>query len=343
MGKFEQSVEQYPLTPLVRRVRMSLLKSKFNYNGKMKKIITLVISVSLLILNTVAAQAAEGGYSNYVPGTYGDFAAAVEPSTKLTIRNDIYYYNADEKKSIRSGLLEAEAEVDFLMDFLTILYKPDVEIFGAHYAFGIFIPFGQVDIDATVNIGDKQMRRQDDTFGLGDVTLIPAVLFWNHGNFHFTLAEYIVTPTGKYDEDDLANVSLNYWTFDTDVAVTYLNLETGQDYSVNIGYNYNTENTDTEYQTGQEIHIDFMINQFLSESWAVGIQGFYLKQLTGDSGDGAILGDFKAEVAGVGPALLWTTKIKDQEVSFIAKWLHEYHKERRLEGDHVYVSFAMGF
>ena len=160
---------------------------------------------------------------------------------------------------------------------------------------------------------------------------------------HFTFAEYIVTPTSNYDSDDLANTGLNYWTFDTDVAVTYLNMETGQDYSMNIGYNYNTENKDTDYQTGQELHIDLMINQFLSESWAIGIHGFYLKQLTGDSGDGAVLGDFKAEASGIGPAVLWTTEINGQEVSFIAKWLHEFDVERRMEGDHVFASFVMGF
>jgi hypothetical protein len=175
------------------------------------------------------------------------------------------------------------------------------------------------------------------------LTLIPGILFWNHGSFHFTLSEYIIAPTGKYDTDDLANTGLNYWTFDTNVAVTYLNEKTGQDYSLNIGYNYNTENSDTDYQTGEEIHIDYMVNQFISESWAIGIQGFYLKQVTGDSGDGAILGDFKAEAAGVGPAVLFNTNSFGREITFIAKWLHEYHAERRMEGDHIFASFAMSF
>ncbi len=60
------------------------------------------------------------------------------------------------------------------------------------------------------------MRRQDDAFGLGDVTLIPAVLYWHRDNFHFALAEYIVTPTGKYDTDNLANTGLNYWHLSRD-------------------------------------------------------------------------------------------------------------------------------
>lgn len=316
---------------------------KRNYREIVWKFLTLAISVSLLSIRAVSAQAAEGGYSNYIPGTYGDFAAAVEPPSKLTIRNDIYYYQADGGRSIRSGLLEADADLEFVMNFLTVLHKPDVEIFGAQYAYGLFIPIVHADIDTGIRLGNLQVRRQDDAFGLGDLTLIPAILFWNRGNFHFALAEYIVTPTGEYDTDDLANTGLNYWTFDTDVAATYLNPETGQDYSINIGYNFNTENSDTDYQTGQELHIDYMINQFLSESCAIGIHGFYLKQVSGDSGDGARLGDFKGEAAGVGPAVLWSTKGLGREVTIIAKWLHEYHAERRIEGDHVFVSFAMGF
>lgn len=60
-----------------------------------------------------------------------------------------------------------------------------------------------------------------------------------------------------------------------------------------------------------------------------------------DRGGGALLGDFKAEAAGVGPALLWSTKIGGQELTFIAKWLQEFHAENRLEGDHVFLSFAL--
>ena len=59
------------------------------------------------MVDQVRAYAAEGGYSNYIPGTYGDFAMAVEPETKLTFRNDFYYYGADTERAIpgirRSG------------------------------------------------------------------------------------------------------------------------------------------------------------------------------------------------------------------------------------------------
>ena len=309
----------------------------------MNELLKQIVLIVLLVCAPSQVLAAEGGYSNYIPGTYGDFAAAVEPATKITFRNDVYYYQADTARSVRSGLLEADADLEFIMDFLTVLYKPDMEILGGHYAFGVFLPVVYADIDVGLSAGGPILRRQDDVFGIGDLTLIPAVFFWNFGNFHLSLAEYIVTPTGSYDTADLANTGLNYWTFDTDLAVTSLNEKTGQDYSINIGYNYNTENSDTDYQTGQELHIDYMINQFLSESWALGFHGFYLKQITGDSGDGAILGDFKAEAAGIGPAVMWMPERFKGKAAFIAKWISEFDVEKRLEGDHVFLSFARSF
>ena len=68
----------------------------------MKKFLTLAISLSLIFisLRAVSVQAAEGGYSNYVPGTYGDFAAVVEPPSRFIIHNDIYYCQAHEDGSV---------------------------------------------------------------------------------------------------------------------------------------------------------------------------------------------------------------------------------------------------
>jgi len=177
--------------------------------------------------------------------------------------------------------------------------------------------------------------------GLGDIALIPFALYWTRGNYHMSFAEFIVTPTGDYSVSNGINNGLNYWSFDTNFALTYLNPDTGRDVSFNLGHIYNTENDDTDYQSGQELHLDFVFNQFLSETFAIGLQGYYLKQISGDSRSGALLGDFKAESAGIGPALLWTRQYGDQSVSFIAKWLHEFHAENRLEGDHFFLSFAL--
>jgi hypothetical protein len=289
------------------------------------------------------ASAAEGGYSNYIPGTYGDFGMALAPTDTWTLRNDVYYYGADTSRSVRSGRIEADVEIEILMNMTTVLYKPELELFGATYAAGVFLPFVDLDIDSSLEVGARRASSSEGATGLGDAALIPLALYWNQGNFHASLLQLAVAPTGDYDVNEPVNEGLNYWSFDTNLALTHLDPDTGREFSLNIGHIYNTENDQTDYQTGQELHFDVVFNQYFSETLAVGVHGFFLDQITGDSGRGARLGGFKGEAAGIGPALLWTPKVFGHDVSVIAKWLHEFHAENRLEGDHVYMGFALSW
>ena len=296
-----------------------------------------------LVTWSPSALPAEGGYSNYIPGTYGDFAVAVAPEPGLFVRNDLYHYTADQSRAVLQGRARADVDVSFTLDLITAFYSTNLELFGGKYAFGALVPIVRTDIEARASSVFGTVKIEDDATGLGDITLIPWSLFWNFGKVHLNFAEYIITPTADYDTDNLANTGLNYWSFDTNFALTYLDSERGHELSFDVGFIYNTENADTDYQTGTEVHLDYMLNQYLSESFAIGIHGFYLKQISGDSGDGAIFGDFKAEAAGIGPALLWVPKIFGKDVNIIVKWLHEFHAENRLEGDHLFASFALKF
>ena len=45
--------------------------------------------------------ASEGGYSNYIPGFYGDIALAVEPADGLSLRNGVYFIVPRPRVSVR--------------------------------------------------------------------------------------------------------------------------------------------------------------------------------------------------------------------------------------------------
>ncbi len=300
-----------------------------------------LVAVSLALGSGVAA-AAEGGYSNYVPAFYGDFGLAVAPDEGLSMRNDVYLYRADDDFAVRSGKVVADLDLEITLNYLSFVHNPGVEVFGAQYVFGATLVYGKVDIDGGLTTDFGSVRASDDKTSYGDITFVPAAFYWNDGaNFHYSWSNYVVAPVGDWDEDDLANIGMNYWTFETDLAINYLNEATGQDYSLVIGYGYNTENDDTDYKSGDEAHIDININQFLSESWAVGINGFFYRQLSGDSGDGALLGDFKGEASGIGPQVLWAPPKYEGRVAFVAKWVHEFNSRNRMDGDHVFLSFMM--
>jgi hypothetical protein len=305
--------------------------------------IALLIVLGIMLLAAPSARAAEGGYTNYIPGLYGSFAVAVAPEPGFYLLNDIYYYTADEPRVVQFGELRLGLDLEMATYLLTGLKVFDFEILGGRYAAGAMLPVVYGDIEATVGVGPLQRSVSEDRTAIGDLTLIPLSLFWNFDKFHVNFYETIVAPTGSYDKDRNIDAGLNYWSFDTNLAVTYLHEERGHDVSVVLGHIYNKENDDTDYQTGQEFHLDYMLNQFVAETFALGVQGFYCKQVTGDSGSGAILGDFKGEAAGIGPAVLWVPQVREKELMISAKWLHEYHAENRLEGDHVFLNVTVGF
>lgn len=300
------------------------------------------VAAALIFSCPIASKAAEGGVSNYVPGFYGDQALAVAPPDGLSVRNDVYLFSGDAGASSRSGNIEASAEIDLIYNYLNLLYKPGIRLFGAQAAFGATVVVGDIDVDARLRAGSALREVSDGHTGLGDLTL-SGYLYWNWDKVHLAWANFVVAPVGDYDVNDVANTGLNYWTLETDLMVTYLDPDRGRDYSVVMGYGYNTENDDTSYRSGDEFHVDVVLNQYFSESFGVGLTGFFYRQLSGDSGAGARLGAFRGEAAGLGPAVYWNTQVLERPVYLSAKWIHEFHNENRPEIDHVFLSVSLSF
>ena len=318
-------------------------------NRKNVKPIRVFLRLLMLLVSTPIIEpsvyAGEGGVSHYCPGFYGDFGVAVTPDPGFYLRTDIYYYDGDSGggRFSRYGEIRSDIDVEATAAMLTGLMVIDEEILGGRYAYGAFLPVANIDLSSNIVVGPLSGPTDADRTAMGDPGFIPASIFWNSGNFHFNLYETITAPIGSYSKDRDVDSGLNYWSFDTVFATTFLHPEKGYEISAAVGHIYNTENNDTDYQTGQEFHMDYMLNQFFSETFALGLHGFYYKQITGDSGSGAILGDFKGEASGIGPALMWIPKIKGKELVTSLKWIHEFDTENRLEGDHLFMNFTMAF
>lgn len=314
--------------------------------GKCMRLL-LAASVALAVLDgsPQQADAAQGGYTNYVPGLYGSFAVAVAPDPGVYMLNDFYYYSADgtNGRVIEGSQVDAGLDLNVAAYILTGFMVTEKELFGGRYGFGAEIPVIYTSLSGQFDVAGQQFPFDDDGVAIGDPGAVPIALFWNFGNFHLNAYEFIVVPIGQYDKDELINGGLGYWSFDTVVAGTYLHPEAGFELSAVLGYIYNTENQDVDYQTGQEFHLDYMINQFFSETFAVGLQGFYYRQTTADSGSAVIVDNFKGEAAGIGPALMWATKVKDAELFINLKWMTEFHAENRLKGNHFFLNVTIDF
>ncbi len=291
-----------------------------------------------------SAEAAEGGGSHYLPGTAGDIAIALVPEPGLQVANTVFYQNGALDVGVLGGQVDVNIEMDFVLNMVGGAYTFETPVLGGLYTIGAIIPFGVVDVDAELRLpGGGTVGDNDNSAGLSDIVLIPMQFNWEVGDFSFKFAEVIFAPTGGFDEGDTANLGRNYWSFDTVGAVTWFNTGTGTEVSVAPGIMVNTKNNDTNYRTGEEFHVDFVGNQFLSETFALGLRGYYYRQITGDSGSGAVLGDFKGESLGLGPGFFWTPEFAKGNLTLLGKWMHDVYDDNRFDSDYFTLSVSWKF
>jgi hypothetical protein len=91
----------------------------------------------------------------------------------------------------------------------------------------------------------------DSVTGFGD--LYPQLfLRWNAGVHNYMIYITGDIPVGAYDSNRLSNIGLGHGAIDTGAGYTYLNPQTGQEFSAVLGFTYNFENKSTQYQNGVE-------------------------------------------------------------------------------------------
>ena len=96
----------------------------------------------------------------------------------------------------------------------------------------------------------------------------------------------------------------------------------------------------TEY-IGIDSHIDWGASKFLTPQLQVGVAGYFYRQLTGDSGSGAVLGDFESQVAGIGPQIGYLFPAGDKQGYLNVRGYWEFAAEHRASGWNAFVTLAI--
>jgi hypothetical protein len=296
-----------------------------------------------------SAHASEKGIGHYSPGMFASFID--ESPTGLVVENIFSYYSgsAGGDRTIPIGInLAANVDVSTYADVFVIAYGTPWGILDGKFSFAASIPYVWADVTAGLSGSRKNFTKRDRADGLGDMTLVPFWLSWNKGEFKWDVRLGIFAPTGEYDKKDLANVGLNYWTFEPTVSFHYLSKKIGLEVTAFAGMDFNTRNEDLDYQSGDVFHIDLTVAEHLPlfdyGFIGVGFNAFYWKQFTGDSGAGAKLGSFEGLTQGIGPVLSYISPpICGQTLLAEVKWLPELDTSNRLEGDYIWFKLAWAF
>jgi hypothetical protein len=305
-------------------------------------------------ISTHPVNAAEFGSSPYPKGFRDIFAGIIPPVPGLYVLEDLYHYDGNVGATVLDGAVQLGVEAKFTADFLPITYVTKWKILGGTYAFGVAPVVMSMDTNAGLSLPSftgplgRTFGPFETTFGdtetaLGDTGFTPITLGWSRGNFYWNVGVTGFAPTGEYSTHSLANTSLNRWAVIPTAAITYFDPNSHWQASAAFAYAVNFENPATDYTTGNLFHIDSSITKNFG---ALGVGGvaYAMIQTTPDSGAGAKLGDFEAQVYGVGPILTYTLGAgTPTPLTLIAKWYHEFGAENTFEGDTVVGSASFKF
>jgi hypothetical protein len=266
--------------------------------------------------------------------------------------NYFTYYNGSAEASRQfeiAGRIAANVSATSYADSLGAFWVTPLKILGAYYAPGVALPFVWTNVKAQVTLpGGRTASRSDSVGGLGDLEFWPVALSWSalKGDLHVDFFGGIYAPTGEFQKNRLANQGLGYWTFEPGVLISYLGQKNGFEFSTYLGYDINTENTVTDYHSGQQFHIDVTVAQHLPLGpgiIGIGANAFYLNQTTGDSGSGAHLGSFEETTAGVGPVLSYAAQFGKTSFAAEVKWLPQIDAQKTLKGDYIWFKVGVQF
>jgi hypothetical protein len=306
----------------------------------------LVLAVALL---PAAARADQGGVSFWLPGIYASLAA-VPPAPGFSMPSTFYSYTGDaggRRNFDIGGLVASNIDADFQAVLLAPQWVPETPVANGRLALGMMGIVGHSEVTANVSFQQLpvNIERTDEVFGLGD--LYPqASLSWNAGVHNYKLYATGDIPVGDYEANRLADIGIGHAAIDGGGAYTYLNPETGHELSAMLGFTYNFENTETDYQNGIDMHLDWGVSQFLSKTTMVGVAGYLYYQLTDDTyptdtplGElrERLLGGFRSKVAAIGPQFAHTFEAGGVPIYTTVRGYYDFWAENRLQGGSVYL------
>lgn len=301
----------------------------------MRRIIT--ASILGLLAAPAPALAAEAGLGVYKLGSAA-FNAGVTPPAKTYVTPFAGYYSGVTQSGAMFGGLPVDpgAELDFFETGVNLLHVPETPVLGGTLGIGATLGIGHTDFAGSIYNG--LISDQTDGWGTMD-TWIKGQLGWQEGTFFHTAYVAAVLPTGTYDVGFFPSTGLNRPAIDAGWGFTWIEPQTLIQLNGQLGFTYNFENSATDYQTGTEMHFEWAVGKDFGNGFTAGIVGYDYRQLTGDSGAGAIYGDLKGSVDAIGVGASYLTPMGQ----FSFRHYREFNAVNRFEGSATMATWTLAF
>ena len=306
-----------------------MFKAQLHHPGDLRFMIAAVAVLFLLLATFSPIYAGEGGGNHYAGGNE-DFMTGAAPPPGFYYINYFSYYRATALRDNSGNKSPADFQLDAIADTSRFIYSTKLNLLGGNLLLHAIVPV--VNEHVSVN-GAGQSKT-----GLADIFVGPAIA-WHTKNLHWLVAFDVVAPTGSYDKNDMINIGRNYWSYCPVIGITYLS-DSGWEASGKFMYYINTVNTATDYRSGQEFSVDYLLGKHIG-NWKLGVNGHYLIQTTDDvipntpvNFDGNRGGVFS-----IGPAVQYNYK----NMFFNVKYQTDTNVKNRPDGQTFWAKFMYAF
>lgn len=290
----------------------------------------LMLGTGLTLTGMGGALAAESGNTQYSPGSAQFFAGGVPPFPGLYFLSQTSYFTADRTNDSNGDRTPIDFKAKAFAETMRFLYVSDLEVGGAQVWGQLVVPV--VHLDLSLPFGE------DTSFALADITSTIGLAWHLDQKNSIVFGVDVAMPTGQYDTSDIANVGVNHWSFQPTLGYHYSDPQ-GLEVATTARLIFNTRNTDTDYKNGTELVIDYAVGWNMGP-WRLGAVGYYLQQLTDDTGPTAPSDGHRGKGFALGPSVTYSF---DPGHQVSASWQHDLVAENRTQGDTFWVNFAAKF
>lgn len=267
----------------------------------------------------------------------------------------VQYWTSDELKDQNGDRLlptAADEDLNAWISLTQFIYQSDQALLlDGKWGLDVIIPYAAIDFDTTMGAAAPL----DNGSGLGDI-LVGPFLQWgpimgpNGPRFMHRIELQMIFPTGEYDANKELNPGSNFFSFDPYWAGT-LFITPKWTVSARIHYLWNAKNNDpnrvyraqgaNDTQAGQAIHLNFAsAYEIIPHRLRVGVNGYYLDQITDMKMNGNDVSGTKERVFGIGPGAVYHFS---KNVHLFLNAYFESMAENRPEGERINVRLVYHF